>query len=101
MFSARALLHLKMTHCDFDWSGIALDIRLMSRNEILKALERNRPFVLRTADGREYAVPHRDFLALAPNASYVVVFDEAGKNFDVLPLLTMTGLRQAGQESAA
>ena len=73
----------------------------MTRTEIAKALERNKPFVLRTADGREYRVPHRDFLALPPNASYVVVFDEEGKNFDVLPLLTMTGLHQAGEESAA
>jgi hypothetical protein len=48
------------------------------------------------ADGNEYPVPHHDFIALPPKASYVIVFDGEGKNFDVLPLLTMTGLRHSG-----
>ena len=43
------------------------------------------------ADGREYAVPHRDHISLPPNASYVIVYDNEGR-FTVLPLLTMTGL---------
>jgi hypothetical protein len=73
----------------------------VTRGEIVKALERNRPFVLRMADGREYPVPHRDFITLPPNAGFVVVVDEEGKSFDVLPLLTVTGLHQAGEESAA
>jgi hypothetical protein len=49
------------------------------------------------ADGREYAVPHRDYISLPPKASYVIVYDDAG-HFTVLPLLTMTGLssKQAG-----
>jgi hypothetical protein len=47
------------------------------------------------ADGNEYRVPHRDFIALPPKAAYVVVFDAEGNSFDVLPLLTMTGLHQS------
>ena len=50
---------------------------------------------------REYPVPHRDFITLPPNAGFVVVVDEEGKSFDVLPLLTVTGLHQPGEESAA
>jgi hypothetical protein len=43
------------------------------------------------ADGREYSVPHRDYISLPPRASYVIVYDDTG-HFTVLPLLTMTGL---------
>jgi hypothetical protein len=70
----------------------------VTRSQIEKAIERNVPFVLRMADGNEYRVPHRDYIVLPPRASYVIVFDESDPHdaFDVLPLLTMTGLRQAG-----
>ncbi|HET9418716.1 MAG TPA: hypothetical protein VFO30_05190 [Chthoniobacterales bacterium] len=61
-------------------------------------MERNRPFVIKMADGNECAVPHRDYIVLAPRAAYVIVFDQKDPHdaFDVLPLLTMTGLRQSG-----
>ncbi len=70
----------------------------MTRSQIEKAIERNRPFVLKMADGNTHAVPHRDYIALPPRAAYVIVFDpeDKGDGFDVLPLLTMTGLRQSG-----
>jgi hypothetical protein len=70
----------------------------MTRAQIEKAIERNLPFVLKMADGNEYCVPHRDFIALPPNGAYVIVFDAEDKDnaFDVLPLLTMTGLRKIG-----
>ena len=71
----------------------------MTRAQIEKAIERNRPFVLKMADGNQYQVPHRDYIALPPKAAYVVVFDAEdmeGGAFDVLPLLTMTGLHQSG-----
>jgi hypothetical protein len=67
----------------------------MTRSQVEKAIQRNVPFTLKMADGNEYHVPHRDFIALPPNASYAIVFDGEGKNFDALPLLTMTGLRQS------
>ena len=54
--------------------------------EIIKALERNSPFVLRMADGRQYRVPHRDFIAIPPNVRFVVVVNDQGKGFDVLAL---------------
>ncbi len=43
------------------------------------------------ADGKEYRVPHRDYIFLPPKTAFVVVSDDAGHVF-VLPLLTMTGL---------
>ena len=63
----------------------------MTRKQIESAVASDFPFKLRMADGREYAVPHRDHISLPPNASYVIVYDNEGR-FTVLPLLTMTGL---------
>jgi len=63
----------------------------MNRSQIEAALERNIPFTLRMADGREYTVPHRDYISLPPRGAFVVVFDDREHVF-VLPLLTMTGL---------
>jgi hypothetical protein len=49
------------------------------------------------ADGREYPVPHRDYISLHPKASYVIVYDDQG-HFTVLPLLTMTGLASTEED---
>jgi hypothetical protein len=70
----------------------------MTRTQIETGIERNLPFVVKMADGNEYAVKHRDYIVLPPRAAYVIVFDEKSKDdsFDVLPLLTVTGLHQAG-----
>ncbi len=74
----------------------------MTRSQIEKAIDRNLPFVLKMADGNEYPGPHRDFVALPPKAAYVIVFDakDEDDSFDVLPLLTMTRLRQSGSRSS-
>jgi hypothetical protein len=74
----------------------------MTRSQIETAIERNLPFVLKMADGHEYPVPHRDYVVLPPRAAYVIVFDPKSEDdsFDVLPLLTMTGLRQSGNGAA-
>jgi hypothetical protein len=63
----------------------------MTRKQIESAVQSGRPFTLRRADGKEFPVPHSDYISLPPNASYVIVYDNEG-NFSVLPLLTMTGL---------
>jgi hypothetical protein len=63
----------------------------MSRTQIEAAVERNMPFTLHMADGKEYKVPHRDYIFLPPRAASVVVSDDQGHVF-VLPMLTMTGL---------
>jgi len=64
----------------------------MTRERIEAALRSGAPFTLRMADGREYLVPHHDHISLPPKGSYVIVYDDTG-NFNVLPLLTMTGLQ--------
>jgi hypothetical protein len=43
------------------------------------------------ADGKEYRVPHRDYISISPKKSFVVVFDDLDHAY-VLPLLTMTGI---------
>jgi hypothetical protein len=63
----------------------------MNRSQIEAALERNLPFTLRMADGKEYRVPHRDYISSPPKGAFVVVYDDREHVF-VLPLLTMTGL---------
>ncbi|MBL9136454.1 MAG: hypothetical protein JNK85_11325 [Verrucomicrobiales bacterium] len=52
------------------------------------------------ADGREYRVPHRDYISLPPKAAYVIVYDDDG-HFTVLPLLTMTGLQSTITDASA
>ncbi len=64
----------------------------MTREQIVSAVASDVPFTLRMADGREYPVPHGDYISLPPKASYDIVYDSAG-HFTVLPLLTMTGLQ--------
>ncbi len=64
----------------------------MTREQLESAVANGHPFALRMADGRDYLVPHRDYISLPPRASYVIVYDGNG-HFTVLPLLTMTGLQ--------
>ena len=72
----------------------------MTRSQIEAAVERNLPFTLRMADGKQYHVPHRDYISLPPRGAFVVVYDEKEHVF-VLPLLTMTGLTYQSQSSKA
>ena len=64
---------------------------VMNRSQIEAAVERNLPFTLRMADGKEYHVPHRDYVSFPPRGAFVVVYDEKEHVF-VLSLLTVTGL---------
>lgn len=70
----------------------------MTKEQIESAVASGVPFTLRMADGKEYPVPHRDYISVPPKASYVIVYDDHGR-FTVLPLLTMTGLRSKIAES--
>ncbi len=69
-----------------------------NREQNESALARGQPFTLLMADGREYRVPHRDYLSFPPKAPYVIVYDDVG-HFTALPLQTMTGLRVAVAEN--
>ncbi len=67
----------------------------MTRSQIESAIQSGRPFALRTVDGREYAVPHSDYISLSPKGTFATVYDDE-EHFFVLPLLTMTGLVSKG-----
>jgi hypothetical protein len=62
---------------------------------IEEAIQRGAPFKLKVADGDEFTVPHRDYIALPPKASakrtFVIVFNDKGIA-SCLPLLTITSL---------
>jgi hypothetical protein len=66
----------------------------VTRDQIESAAASGGPFTLRMADGKEYLVPHRDYISIPPRGLYVIVFDNEGR-FTVLPLLTMTGLESS------
>jgi hypothetical protein len=72
----------------------------MNRSQIEAAVERNRPFILRMADGKEYKVPHRDYISFPPKGAFVIVYDDREHAY-VLPLLTMTGLVYQSEQAKA
>ncbi len=74
--------------------------RDMNRSQIEAAVDRNMPFTLRMADGKQYQVPHRDYISFPPRGAFVVVYDDNEYVF-VLPLLTLTGLTYKSRVSKA
>ena len=58
------------------------------------------PFVIRLADSREILVPHRDFIAHAPNTRTVVV-TYTDNSVEVMDLLLITSLHVASSEPVA
>jgi hypothetical protein len=70
----------------------------MTRAQLESAVASGVPFTLGMADGREYVVPHPDYIWLPPKASYAIVHEDDG-HFNVLPLLNLTGLRSKVVES--
>ena len=67
----------------------------MTREQVELAMKEGIPFVIKMADGLQYAVTDRNRIALG--ASYAVVVDEKDLAH-VLPLLTMTGLSYLAAE---
>ena len=49
-----------------------------------------RPFVLRTSDGREYRIPHPEFIALS---KYEVVVVDANGDIDILDPFHIASIR--------
>lgn len=64
----------------------------MTRAQVEAAIASGQPLTPRMADGKEYLVPHPDYISLAPRAPFAIVHEDDG-HYNVLPLLTMTGLR--------
>jgi hypothetical protein len=48
------------------------------------------PFVIRTSDGREFKIPHPEFIALAPKA--IAVVDDEG-HINTVALLHITSIK--------
>jgi hypothetical protein len=65
----------------------------MTKENLQSAIEAKVPFTITMADGKEYVVPHRDFIAFTGKLTAVIVSTE-DDHIHVLPLLTMTGLHQ-------
>jgi len=72
----------------------------VTREQVESAAATGVPFTLRMADGKEYLVPHRDYISIPPRGVYVIVYDDKG-HFTVLPLLTMTGLESSVPDGGA
>lgn len=63
----------------------------MTSENIRNALDSGKRFMIRMADGKEYQVPHPDFVAFTRKRTSLVFWDEDDR-MHVLPLITMTGL---------
>lgn len=63
----------------------------MNRSQIEDAIKSGNPFILRTADGREFSVPTRDHIFLSPKGTFVSVVDDE-ERINSIPLLTMTSV---------
>lgn len=65
----------------------------MTRENIHSVIESNHPFVISMADGKEFVIPHRDFISFTRKGTSVIVSTEDDK-IHILPLITMTGISQ-------
>jgi hypothetical protein len=58
------------------------------------------PFVIHLADGRQFPVRHRDFIALGPAGRTILVY-QMDESFDVLDVKLITGLQVSVGETKA
>jgi len=66
----------------------------MSLDDIRKRLSNGfKPFVIRTSDGREFPVPHKEFIMVTRRS--VIIADEEGF-VDILDPLHIASVREAG-----
>jgi hypothetical protein len=63
----------------------------MNRSQIDDAVKSGKPFLIRTADGREFLVPSEDHIFISPKGTFVQVVDDEERIISV-PLLTMTSV---------
>lgn len=67
---------------------------LVTLDNLHTAIESQQPFLISMADGKEYKVPHRDFISFNGKRTTAIVSTEDGR-IHFLPLLTMTGVSMA------
>jgi hypothetical protein len=63
----------------------------MNLSQVEDAIESKQPFLIRTADGREFQVPTRDHIAVSPKGSFVVVFGD-DERITSIPLLMIASV---------
>lgn len=72
----------------------------MTHAELKARIEEDLPFTLHVADGREFTIPHRDFIFLPPRSTVVIVAKPSPENPDeetvtnIVPLLMVSGVTQ-------
>lgn len=64
----------------------------MTHAQVQAAIESGQPFTIFIADGKEYEVPHRDYIFLHPKGTFVIVAREDGYSWS-LPFSMMTHLK--------
>jgi hypothetical protein len=61
--------------------------------QIRKRLENGfEPFALRLSDGRRYAVPHRDFIAVSPKVVVVIGEDQLAVSINPIHIVSLDEL---------
>ncbi len=66
----------------------------MDRSYVERAIASNKPFVIKTAGGDRYEVPHRDFISFsAKRTTLIISFEKEGREeLAYVPLLTITSI---------
>lgn len=74
----------------------------MDAELVQQLIESNRPFVVRTAAGDTYHVPHTDFVILTRNRTELIInYDENGESrIAMVPLRAVTALDTADLQEA-
>jgi hypothetical protein len=69
---------------------------MITREQIQAAIDTGKPFHLRTADGQQYDVPHRDYVSFPPKGFSVIIHNDT-TYFWILPLRNLTGLNVSAE----
>jgi len=70
----------------------------VTRDQIAQIIARGLPFTVRMADGKDYPIPHRDYISLPPVGHSVIVYDDKGR-FYILPFRTITAIESQISEA--
>lgn len=66
----------------------------MTVNELRRAMQANpfKPFMIRMADGREYPVPHQDFLLIHPSGRTAIIATIEDDFYEIVDILMIASL---------
>ena len=57
------------------------------------------PFKVHMADGRQFMIPHPDFLSMSPSGRTVIIYQE-DEDLSILDLLLMTEIEMTGSNAS-